>query len=265
MKRQQHPDIQRPGLLQHRLHLRAVLAHDVGVVPPRLVQIVPVEVHLIGKQRPVQCAEAAEGVRRQQQLVRLVVGHHHLRPVDHGRRHKAQGMPAGAEGIPLLDDGDAPRHLRAEELPHHGLGHGAAHELRLGIVLGQIRQLRRVIRLHVVYHDVVQLPSCQRVGQILPERAAHHAVHAVEQHGLLVRQQVAVEADTVRHAEHTFKQRQTPAVGADPCIIIIDFSRTIHIFIILSTAYAGEFVSYDTQYRIIAKPLAFFHCFLRRG
>lgn len=166
---------------------------------------------------------------------------------------------------PLLDDGDAPRHLRAEELPHHGLGHGAAHELRLGIVLGKIRQLRCVIRLHVVYHDVVQLPPRQRMGQILPERAAHHAVHAVEQHGLLVRQQVAVEADAVRHAEHTLKQRQTPAVGADPCIIIIDFSRTIHIFIILSTAYAGEFVSYDTQYRIIAKPLAFFHCFLRRG
>ena len=122
---------------------------------------------------------------------------------------------------------------------------------------------RRVCRpVHSVSPSLITVPR-QRVGQVLPERAAHRAVRRVEQHRFLVRQQIAVEADAVRYAEHALKQRQAPAVGAHPCIIIIDFSRAIHTFIILSTAYAGEFISYYTFYRIIAKPLAFFHCFLR--
>ena len=49
---------------QHRLYLRAVFAHDIGVVAPGLVQIIPVEVHLIGKQPAIQGPEAAEGIRR---------------------------------------------------------------------------------------------------------------------------------------------------------------------------------------------------------
>ena len=268
MERQQHLDVQRLRLLQHRLHLGAVLAHNVGVVAPRLVQIVAVKVHLIGEQRAVQGAEAAEGVRRQQQLVRGIVGQHHLRPVDHGRRHKVQGVPSGGQRLPLLDNGDAPRQLRPEELADHGLGHGAAQHLRLGIVPQQVSQLRCVVRLHVVHHHVVQLPSRQGVGQVLPKRMAHRAVHRVEQHGLFVCQQIAVEADALRHIVHALKHRQTPAVGAHPCIIVVDLSRAVH-RIILSAACAGMISNFGAPYRrahfsgnIIAELSAVFHCFL---
>ena len=157
--------------------------------------------------------------------------------MDHGCRHEAQGVPPGAQRLPLPDDSDAPRQLLSEKLPHHGFRHGAAQDLRLRIVPGQLGQLRRMIRLHVVYHDIVQLPSRQRVDQVLPERAAHRAVRRVEQHRFLVRQQIAVEADAVRYAEHALKQCQPPAVGAHPCIIVVDLSRAVH-RIILSAAHA---------------------------
>ena len=225
---QQHGDVQLRRLLQHRLYLRAVFAHDVGVVAPGLVQIVPVEVHFIGKQPAIQGPEAAEGIRRQQQTIRLVVSHQYLRPVDHGGRNKAQRVPPGAEGIPLLHHMDALLKAGAEELGHHGLGHSAAIDLYLWEAQHQLLQLRRVIRLHVVYHHAVQRPPLQRMEEIFPEGAAHRRIRRVKQYGLFVPQQIAVEGDACRYVEHALKHGQPPPVGTHPCVIVIDPSRAVH-------------------------------------
>ena len=44
-----HLDLQTRGLGQQRSHLGAVFAHDVAVVPPGFIQVIPEEIHLIGK------------------------------------------------------------------------------------------------------------------------------------------------------------------------------------------------------------------------
>lgn len=225
---QQHGDVQLCRLLQHRLYLRAVFAHDIGVVAPGLVQIIPVEVHLIGKQPAIQGPEAAEGIRRQQQTIRLIIGHQYLRPVDHRSRNKAQRVPPGAEGIPLLHHMDALLKAGAEELGHHGLGHSAAIDLHLREAQHQLLQLRRVIRLHVVYHHVVQRPPLQRMEEIFPEGAAHRRIRRVKQYGLFIPQQIAVEGDAVGYVEHTLKHGQPPPVGAYPRVIVIYLSRAVH-------------------------------------
>ena len=226
---QEHGDVQRRSLLQHRLHLGAVLAHDIRVIAAALVQIVAVKVHLVGKEAAVQRAEAAEGVRRQQEFVRLVIGHHHLRPVDHRRHDELQGVAAGAEGVALLADADAIVIGMAEKLADHGLGHGGAKDLHMGEAQHQILQLGGVVRLHVVHHDVVQGAAIQGVVQIFPELADHLGVHRVKQDGLFVQKQVAVVRHAVWHAEDSLKHGQTPAVGADPCVILVDFSDAVHI------------------------------------
>ena len=48
------------GLAQQQLDVGAILAHDVGEVPAGLVDPVPVEVHLVGKQLAVQGDEGPE-------------------------------------------------------------------------------------------------------------------------------------------------------------------------------------------------------------
>ena len=229
VQRQDHPDLQPRRLLQHRLHLGTVFAHDVGVVPAALVQIIPVKIHLVGKEPAVQRAEAAEGIRRQQQLVGPVVGHHHLGPVDHGGHDKLQGVPSGAEGIPLLAHMDAVVIGMAEELTDHGLGHGGTQDLHLREPQHQVLQLGGVIGFHMVHHDVVQGTAIQAVVQVFPELPDHLGVHRVKEHGFFIQQQVAVVGNALRHAEYALKHRQAPAVRADPGVVLIHFSDTVHI------------------------------------
>ena len=56
-------DLDRGGLLEQGLHLRAVFADDVAVIAAGLVHIIAEEVDLIGEQRAVDRAERAEGGR----------------------------------------------------------------------------------------------------------------------------------------------------------------------------------------------------------
>ncbi|MPN22483.1 hypothetical protein SDC9_169866 [bioreactor metagenome] len=88
-------------LFQNQLNVRAVFSHNVGQIPPCVVQPVPVEIDLVGKQLAVQCAKGAESVGGEQDAVRGVEGHHDLRPVNHGGEHKCDDMLAEAEGITL--------------------------------------------------------------------------------------------------------------------------------------------------------------------
>ena len=62
MERADHANIQTGGLLQDRLDLLAVLAHDVGIVPTGIIQPVFFKIHLVSKQVAAQSAEGAKGI-----------------------------------------------------------------------------------------------------------------------------------------------------------------------------------------------------------
>ena len=243
MQRQKHRNLQPRGLLQHGLHLRAVFADDVRVVAAGLVEIVSVEVDLVIEEVPVQRAEAAERIRRQQQAVGLVIGHEHLGPVHHRRGHKLQRVAAGAERVALLDRADLPGEAVAEELDDHVPGHGAAEHLHVGIAQDDLLDLGGVVGLHVVDDQIVERAAAQRVGDVLAEGMAHRGVGGIEQDGPFVAEQVAVEAHALRHIIDALEHRQTAPVRADPCIIFIDLSDTIHRDFLLSVKSVDFFLS----------------------
>ena len=111
----------------------AVLAHDIGEVAAGVVQPVPLEVHLVGKQLAVQCAEGAKGVGGKEDAVGDVKGHHGLRPVDHRRAHKGDGVLAEGEGVALLHlDALMPVHMETE-LPHEHEGLLVGDQLHFGM------------------------------------------------------------------------------------------------------------------------------------
>ena len=103
-----HGNVQSGELLQRGLHLEAVLAHDIAVIAAGVVQPVPVEVQLVVKQIAARGAKGAESVGGEEKLLAGLIGHHDLRPVDHGSHMEVEGMPAQGEGIPLLDGDSAP-------------------------------------------------------------------------------------------------------------------------------------------------------------
>ena len=143
-------DVQGSGLLQQRLYLRAVLAHDADVVAPCLAS----PVFLC-----VQCAELAEAVGGEQHLILHIVSHNDLRPVDHRRGDKGQGVFTQRKGIPLTHHNAAVCVVGAEELTHHGKGLGGRNHRCVGIGLHKLVNIGGVVRLHVLDDQIVRLSA----------------------------------------------------------------------------------------------------------
>ena len=221
-------DVELCGLLQHRLHLRAVLAHDVGVVAAGLVDAVGEEVDLIVEEPAVEGAEAAEGVRGEEDFVGGVVGHHDLGPVHHRRHDEGEAVAAGGEGVALLDEQDALREIHREKLRQHGLDLRVADDGGLGVARQHELQRRGVVGLHVVHHEIIELPPAELMGEVFEEHAVHGLVHGVEEHRLLIEQEVGVIGNAVGHAVDALEEGQPPVVCADPDQIVQDFSCAIH-------------------------------------
>ena len=178
-----HLDLHSSELLDGVLHLGTVPSDDVGVVPPRLLQIIAVEVHLVGEQRSGDGLERSECIRREQDLAALVVCEHDLRPVDHHGEDEPQDVGSDGEGVPVLHHD---RVLRCDvvEVVQHLEGLRVADDRDLGIRLQNLGDAGAVVRLHVVDHQIVQVPSGQRVAQIPPELGSYGGVHGVEEAGL---------------------------------------------------------------------------------
>ena len=223
-----HLDVHPGGPLQQGLDLGAVLAHDIGVVPAGIVQPVPLEVHLVGENVAVQGAEGAEGIGGEQHLVGGVIGHNHLRPVDHGCHQEGEGVAAGAEGIPLLYHHSAIGDVVVKELADHGNGLGVGHDLDIGPAAQQVPQGGAVVRLHVIHHHIVQGTARQSEFQILKKPLPHGLVHRVQQDGLFVQHQIGVVADAPGNGEHILEFGQPPVGGAQPVQVLADVRHAVH-------------------------------------
>ena len=228
VQRADQGNLQLRGLLQHRLDLGAVLAHDVGVVAPGLIQVLGKEIGLVVEEAAVQGAEGAEGVGGEEDLVGEVIGHHDFRPVDHGGHDKGEIVLAGGEGVALFHQDGAFGEIAAQELLHHGLDLGVADDLCLGIAAEQQLLGGGVVRLHVLYHQIIQGPAVQGMGHIFQEDAVHGLVHRIEQDGFLVQQEIGVVGDAVGHAIDALEAGETPIVRADPDQILGNFSCAVH-------------------------------------
>ena len=228
VQRADHGDVQLLRLFQQRLHLRAVLADDVGVVAPGVIQALGLEVQLVGKDVSVQRAEGAEGVRGIQHLVGGVEGHHDLRPVDHRGHDKGEGVAACGQGVALLHQRRAAVDVEGEVVPDHRQRLGVADDPDVGVAQHQLAHRGAMVRLHVVDHQVIQAARPEQVFEVLKEHLADAPVHGVDQRGLLVQHQIGVVGDAVRDRVDVFKQRQTPVAAAHPVHILCDLFDAMH-------------------------------------
>ena len=183
-------DIKPGRLFQHALHLRAVLADDVGIVPSGLIKVLGKEIGLVGKEPAVERAEKAEGIGREEDAVGAVIGHHDLGPVHHRRVDEVQHMAAGGNAVALLDKHDAIRQILREELAEHGFDLRVADDLHVGIADDQIADRISVIWLHVRNDQIIQLPPAERELDIFKKSLIDSLVDRVKQHGLFIKHEI---------------------------------------------------------------------------
>ena len=215
-------------LVQKGHHLGAVLAHDVGVVAPGVVNPLPVEVHLVGEQLPVQGAEGAESVGGEEDAVGGVEGDHGLRPVDHGGVDKGDGVLAEAAAVPLFYLVDLVGVQGEAELVEERHRLGGGDDFHLGPAEEDFLNGGGVIRLYVVDDQVVQGTARQDGLDVGDELAAHRPVGGVEEDGLLVQEHVGVVADAMVQGMDIFKEGQAVLVRAYPVEIVGDLTVVIH-------------------------------------
>ena len=216
------------GLGQHRLHLAAVLAHDVAVIAAGVGEPLRLKVHLVGEEVAVQRAERAEGVGGEEHLVRGVVGHHDLGPVHHRRHHEDELVAAGGQLHALLDGIAVLLGIKAEELLDDLRRSRGIDQLGLRIAHHHLADGGAVIRLHVVDDKVVELAPVERVGEILKELAGHGAVHRIKEHGLLVQQQIGVVRDAAWNRVHVLKQLNPSVARAEIHQIVVNVAHIVH-------------------------------------
>ena len=221
-------DIERGRLFEQELHLCAILADNIGVIPARIVHPHTVNANFIIKNVACQRAERTECVRREQNLMWLVIGDHHFRPMHHGGHNEMQRVAAGGQLVPLCHDQCTIRCIQAIELPEHPQRLGTAHNLGVRVPAQHLVNQRAVIRLHMLYNQIIQLAPAERMGNILKELAADGIVHRVKQHGLFVQQHIAVVRHPARDGKQIFKPAQAAITAANIDKILFDLSGTVH-------------------------------------
>ena len=138
-------------------------------------------------------------------------------------------MPAEGAGIPLLDLHQLMTvHVEAE-LAHKHEGLFGGDELQIGIAPQQLLDGGPVIRLHMVDDQAVQRPLAQQVLQILQQLAAGRPIHRVEEHALLIQQEVGVVGDAPGDGMDIFEQSRPVVVGAHPIQIFRHFAYAVHV------------------------------------
>ena len=216
------------GLVQQGHHLGAVLAHDVGVVPPGVVDPLPVEVELVGEQLAVQGAEGAKGVGGEQNAVGGVEGDHGLGPVDHRGVDKGHRVLAEALGIPLGHLLDGAGVQAKAELVEQSDRLGSGDDLHVGPAQQNLLDGGGVVGLHVVDDQIVQGAAVEDGLHVGDELPAHRPVGGVEEDGLLVQQDVGVVGHAVVQGVDVLKQGQPVLVRAYPVQVVGDHTVIIH-------------------------------------
>ena len=233
VQRADHADVERGGLLEQGLHLRAVLADNVRIVAAGIRQPVVLKVVLIGIEIAAQRAERAEGIGGKERAGRGIKADHDLRPVDHRRHDIGKRVLAEAVCIALGHEDGAGVNVEGKIVADHVADLRVADDFRLGVAAHGLLERLGVVGLHVVHDDVVQRAAAEDMGEVFKKLTGDGLVHRVEQDGLFVEQDIGIVRHAARDGVHALKQGQTAVGRADPIQILGHFHSAVHTCLLL--------------------------------
>ena len=200
-------NIERGCHFQQVLHLSAVLSDDTDEISPGL--IVPGLCHIVG-------TEFAEAICRKQDFIRTVIGNHNLRPMYHWSKYKGQKMSAQRKGSAIVNAKTLCFRGKVKELIHHHEGLLVCYDGGLRISLHEILDIRGMIRLHMLYHQIVRLSAAQHICHIVQPFMGKMDIHCIHHRDLLIQDDVGIVSHAVRH--HVLPLKQIYLMIIDPDI-----------------------------------------------
>ena len=136
-------------------------------------------------------------------------------------------MPTEIEDIPLLHDETLRGDARAEELLHEAERLRGRNDRRLRPGGERLRDVRRMVRLHVVDHEVVRRLAAVRRRHVPHPFVAEARIDGIHHRRLCVLHQIAVVRHATRHHVLSLKQIDVVVVHAHRN----DIRRDFHTFI----------------------------------
>lgn len=167
----------------------AVFAHDAGVVAAHLVPVAR-RVELRIGDAAVDSPERAESVAREERPGFGAPRDHRFGPVYHRRHVERERLRAERNRVALLDF-ERPG-VDAVEALDHLQRLGIADDPDVGVEQAQGADGRRVVRLHVIDHEVVDRAVADRLADIFEQTASESLFDGVDQGDLLVCDQICV-------------------------------------------------------------------------
>ena len=231
VQRTERLHLERGELGQRLLYHPAVLAHDVGVVAPHLLLVLGQVGQLIGH-GPVGSPERTERISREKNLFGRFVRHHGLRPMHPGGHVEMERMIAQRQRVAVLHLYETVAQV-AEIAQQNLTRHGIADEFRGGITPQYVSHFARMIRFHVVHHQVVEFAPLQNLADTVEVGSLAAELHRVEQHALLVAYKIGVVGDSVRDGPDILEQSRPTVVYADQIDTFGNTNIRLHTLFIL--------------------------------
>ena len=158
----------------------------------------------------IQRSVSTEGIGREQDFVSRIVSDHHFRPVHHRSHIERQLVTAHTQGVSFLHFIQS---RRDTVIPiQHAESLLVSNNLDIRILLAQQTDTARMIRLHMIYHEIIQRTSVQGIRYFFQENIRVTNIDRIDQYGFLVYDQVRVIGNAVRQRPHILKKSFLPVV-----------------------------------------------------
>ena len=211
------------------LYRIAILAHDVRIITHHLVPIL-IRIDARVQKAPIQSAETAEAISREQHTVRLIERHHSLRPMHHRSQVKTQFMISQVKEIAFLHLITFTRH--AIKSLNHTERLFVAHDNDIGIILLDKTYRTRMIRLHVIDNQILNRAVANNTANLAQEHLEITGIHCIDQRHDVIVYQIGIIRYAIRQWPHPFEEVFVAVIHS----YVMDFSFNqglfIHIFLL---------------------------------
>ena len=223
-------------LFEKSLHLCAVLTYDADIIAASFA--VPFFLD-------IQRAKLAEAVSREKDFIECIVCNDDFRPMYHRCCHKCKLMLAEIELGAFAYNYLLFSKICAEEVFHHIESLGRGNDFCLRICLYKIVDICRVVRLHVLYYEIIRCLAAKSFAYIIEPLLFEAGIDCIHNRSFFINDCIGIICHAVWHDVLSFKKVYFMVVNADINDVVCNFHIRFPFFVLYYIiAYSAPFLQH---------------------